>query len=161
VVAFLAAVLRRLPGALPAAAKAAGALPVPQQQRVQRAQPPQPQPPSLPPLPGWVSPALWGVFALYAYALLLGTELPGEPAWAIQPHTLQSVLDLSLDFFYVAPALDAAGLSLFPAPEVHPAELALFNLVNAWSLMFLGLLAADARGALRVVNMLRARVARF
>jgi hypothetical protein len=143
VVAFLAAVLRRLPGALPAAAKAAGALPAPQQQRA----PPPPPPPPLPPLPGWVSPALWGVFALYAYALLLGTELPGEPAWNIQPHTLQSVTDLSLDFFFVAPALDAAGLSLFPAPAVHPAELALFNLVNAWSLMFLGLLAADARGA--------------
>lgn len=58
-------------------------------------------------------------------------------------------MDLSLDFFYVAPALDAFGLSLFPAPSVHPAELALFNLVNAWSLMFLGLLATDSRGAPR------------
>jgi hypothetical protein len=60
------------------------------------------------------------------------------------------VVDESLDFFYVAPILDALGAPLpFPAPGVHPAELALFNGVNAWSLMFLGLLSRDARGALR------------
>jgi hypothetical protein len=93
---------------------------------------------------------LWALFAAYAYALLIGTELPGEPAWNIQPHTLQSVVDESLDFFYIAPILDALGAPLpFPAPGVHPAELALFNGVNAWSLMFLGLLARDARGACR------------
>ncbi len=155
VLALLAALLRRVPGALPAAARAAGALPpaaAPQQpqpprQRSSALPPPPPSPPpSPPPVPGWASPALWAVYAAYVYALLLGTELPGEPVWDIQPHTLQAVLDESLDFFYVAPLLDAAGLSLFPAPSVHPAELALFNGVNAWSLMFLGLLARDGRG---------------
>ncbi len=142
-IALLARLLRALPGALPAAARASGALPPDWKPFVgAKAQPP---PPALPPQPTWAAPALWAAAGLYTYALLIGTELPGDPAWNIQPETLQAVMDESLDFFYVAPVLDSLGLSLFPAPEVHPAELALFNAVNAWSLMFLGLLAEDAR----------------
>lgn len=148
-VALLSRLLRAVPGALPAAARAAGAMPAAKQRASPPASPPAlpQQPPALPQQPRWAAPALWAVAAAYTYALLIGTELPGDPAWNIQPSTLQAVLDESLDFFYVAPLLDAAGVGLFPAPEVHPAELALFNFVNGWSFMFLGLLAADARCA--------------
>ena len=143
VIALLARLLRAVPGALPAAARAAGALSA----TSPRKGAPQPSPPQLPPQPSWAAPALWLAAAAYTYALLIGTELPGDPAWNIQPETLQAVTDQSLDFFYVAPLMSAAGIGLFPAPEVAPDELALFNFVNAWSLMFLGLLARDARCA--------------
>lgn len=33
-----------------------------------------------------------------------------------------------------------------PPKQVHPASLAIFNVVNAWSIMFLGLIARDPRG---------------
>ncbi len=111
------------------------------------APPPPPPPPKLPPLPGALSPALWAVFGVYFYALLLSDALPGEPVYDIQPHTLQAVLDSSLDFFYLTPILHSLlpSLDFIPAPAVNPVDLALFNWVNAWSFMFLGLLATDSR----------------
>lgn len=83
----------------------------------------------------------------------------------------QDVVNLSIDFFYVSPVLNNLGIHLTPAPEarpafvwhnsriatarlkranlqVHPAALAVFNVVNAWSIMFLGLIARDPRGAI-------------
>lgn len=134
-VALLAAALRPWPGALAAAARAAGALPL---------LPAVEGPVGLVACPAWLSPALWVAFSFYLGALLLGTELPGEPVWLIKPATLQAVADQSLSFFYVLPVAAAAGLAP-PPPLVHPTELALFNAVEAWTLMFLPLLAADAR----------------
>lgn len=105
-----------------------------------------PPPPVLPPLSPFVRPALWFAFAVYLYFLILGTELPGQPIWLIKPETLSRIADESLDFFFVTPILhDVFGVSFAPAPPVHPVDLSLFNFVNAWSLMWLGILATDSR----------------
>ena len=140
---LLSALLRPFPGALSAAARRAGALPL------LPAVPPG-QAAALPELPGWLSPALWISFSSYLFLLILGTELPGDPVYNIKPETLQAIADQSLSFFYVLPVLSLTNVlsqGAAAVPFVHPTELALFNMVEAWSLLFLPLLAADARAS--------------
>ena len=96
-----------------------------------------------------ISIMLWVLSAAYTYFLLLsppGQFVPGEPAWAIQPDTLQEVLDESINFFFILPILNAVGMTYMAAPTVHPATEALFNFALAWIFMFLPLLLADQRG---------------
>ena len=92
---------------------------------------------------------LWAIALFYTYILLLSPSnqlLPGDPVWAIQPDTLQEVLDESLNFFLVLPILNRLGITLMQAPVVHPATEGLFNLAEAWIFMFLPLLLLDKRG---------------
>ena len=92
---------------------------------------------------------LWVLSAAYIYLLLLspsGQLIPGEPAWAIQPETLQEVLNESINFFFILPILNAVGITYMAAPTVHPATESLFNFALAWIFMFLPLLLADQRG---------------
>ena len=91
----------------------------------------------------------WAIALTYTYILLLSPSnqlLPGDPVWAIQPETLQEVLDESLNFFLVLPILNHLGINLMHAPVVHPATEGLFNLAEAWIFMFLPLLLLDKRG---------------
>lgn len=46
-------------------------------------------------------------------------DLPGDPGINPSPQTLQDVLDLSIDFFYVSPVLNNLGIHLTPAPEAR------------------------------------------
>ena len=39
--------------------------------------------------------------------------LQGEPVWDIQPHTLEEVKDLSLNFFFLLPVSDARESHIF------------------------------------------------
>lgn len=117
-----------------------------------RAPPPPPPPPQLPPVPGFVAPTLWITYATYVYFLLISPDLPGEPVYALTSATLDAVTASSLDFFFVTPILhDVFGIPGVPAPPVHPVDLALFNFVNAWSFLFLGLLAKDSRSGGKAV----------
>ena len=59
------------------------------------------------------------------------------------PHC--SALPCSLNFFYVTPGLCAAGLSPLPCFVENPVDEALFNFVNAFSLMLGPLMFADPR----------------
>ncbi len=96
-----------------------------------------------------VSLFFWLLAAAYIYILLLSPPdqiLPGEPAWAIQPDTLQEVLDESINFFFVLPILNAIGIHTMKAPTVHPVSEAFFNFAIAWIFMFLPLMLADRRG---------------
>ncbi|MEO1401662.1 MAG: hypothetical protein AAFV72_10505 [Cyanobacteria bacterium J06635_1] len=85
---------------------------------------------------------------VYVVLLLLSPPdwLPGEPVWAIQPETMQEILDESINFFFVLPILNQLGIHLMEAPVVHPAMEAFFNLAEAWIFMFLPLLLLDPRG---------------
>ena len=96
-----------------------------------------------------VSLFFWLLAAAYIYILLLSPPdqiLPGEPAWAIQPDTLQEVLDESINFFFVLPILNAIGIHTMKAPTVHPVSEAFFNFAVGWMFMFLPLMLADRRG---------------
>ncbi len=97
----------------------------------------------------WLEVLLWGLSAAYIYILLFsppGQLVPGEPAWAIRPDTLQEVLSESLNFFFILPILNAVGIDYIKAPTVHPVNQALFNFAEAWIFMFLPLILADRRG---------------
>ncbi|AFY47034.1 hypothetical protein Nos7524_1142 [Nostoc sp. PCC 7524] len=92
---------------------------------------------------------LWILAAVYVYALLLsppGQLLPGEPVWNIQPETLQEIWHESINFFFILPIVNILGWANMPAPVSHPWLESLFNLAEAWMLMFLPLMLADARG---------------
>ncbi|CAI5947161.1 unnamed protein product [Closterium sp. NIES-65] len=88
---------------------------------------------------------VWAGFGLYMLWLFVLPFAPGDPAWRISEGTVQEVRDLSLNFFYILPALNAAGIHVLEAPQLHPVAEALFNVVNAWSLLFGPLLLADPR----------------
>lgn len=78
----------------------------------------------------------WIVYVGY---LLLSDFPPGESVLHVQPATIQTALDLSLNFWFVTPIV-------FPklAPVLNPALEGLFNLVVAWGLLFWGF-ALDGR----------------
>ncbi|MFO8040194.1 MAG: nuclear transport factor 2 family protein [Sodalinema sp.] len=91
-----------------------------------------------------------GIFTvIYLAVLILSPKdllLPGDPLWALQPETIQELLDESLNFFFVVPIANLLGLTVIPAPSVHPVTQAFFNFAEAWIFMFLPLLLADPRG---------------
>ncbi|MFP4220398.1 MAG: nuclear transport factor 2 family protein [Phormidium sp.] len=91
-----------------------------------------------------------GIFTvIYLAVLILSPRdllLPGDPLWALQPQTIQELLDQSLNFFFVVPIANLLGLTVIPAPSVHPVTQAFFNFAEAWIFMFLPLLLADPRG---------------
>jgi hypothetical protein len=95
-----------------------------------------------------VSLLLWLATIGYIAVLLLAPPdlLPGEPVWAIRSETIDEVLGESLNFFFVLPLLNAIGIHVIEAATLHPASEAFFNFAEAWILMFLPLLWADAKG---------------
>ncbi|ESA36767.1 polyketide cyclase [Leptolyngbya sp. Heron Island J] len=90
---------------------------------------------------------LWTATVGYVGLLLLSPPswLPGEPLWAIQPETIDEILNESLNFFFILPFLNILGFSYLPAPMVNPAAQAFFNLAEAWIFMFLPLMLMDKR----------------
>ena len=73
--------------------------------------------------------------------------LPGEPAWAVAPETLNEVIAESTDFFFVLPLLNKFGIDLLgAAPEVHPVTLGVFNFAEAFVFMLLPLMLMDRKG---------------
>jgi len=94
----------------------------------------------------------WAVFFLaYTYMVLFDPDTPGDPAYATSPETLHALIDQSLQFFFVVPALALAGVDstgiLGPVAAAHlaPEALALFNFSNAYSLLFAGIVFSDRR----------------
>ncbi|MBD3882197.1 hypothetical protein IFO70_10545 [Phormidium tenue FACHB-886] len=78
---------------------------------------------------------LWVVWITYVGYLLLSDLPPGESVLHPQPETLKEAIDLSLNFWFVLPAL-------FPnvAPVLHPMLEGLFNITIVWGLLFWGFL---------------------
>ncbi|GLJ12883.1 hypothetical protein SUGI_0199800 [Cryptomeria japonica] len=89
--------------------------------------------------------ALWTMEGVYICWLFLLPYAPGDPVWAIKPETIKTLLDLSLNFFFVDPLANLAGIHLLEAPVVHPTVEALFNFVIGWTLMFAPLLFTDRK----------------
>lgn len=96
------------------------------------------------------SAALWLAGAAYWYVLLLSPSdnpVPGDPAYAIKPETLQEVIASSTDFFFVLPILNKFGVNVLgAAPSVHPVSLGVFNFAEAFIFMLLPLMLMDKRG---------------
>ncbi|KAG7563532.1 hypothetical protein ISN44_As10g003300 [Arabidopsis suecica] len=74
---------------------------------------------------------LWSSEAVYILWLFLLPYAPGDPVWAISSETVNSLLGLSLNFFFVLPLTNAAGIQFLQAPVLHPMAEGLFNFVIA------------------------------
>ena len=91
--------------------------------------------------------ALGAAAAFYTFALILSPPdmyAPGEPIWMITPETVKEVTDESINFFFVNIFLQDLGIGL-QADAHHPVSEGLFNLVNAYSFMFLPVLLRSER----------------
>ncbi|CAL5016536.1 unnamed protein product [Urochloa decumbens] len=89
--------------------------------------------------------ALWGAEAAYILWLFLLPYAPGDPVWAISQATISDLIGLSLNFFFILPLLNSAGVHLLESPVLHPMAEGLFNFVIAWTLMFAPQLYTDSR----------------
>ncbi|CAM6095161.1 unnamed protein product [Calypogeia fissa] len=91
----------------------------------------------------------WMVTVVYVVWLFILPYAPGDPVWSISPSTIQMLVDLSLNFFFVLPlassVTNAAGFDALSAPVLHPTAEALFNLVLGWTLLFAPLLFTDRK----------------
>lgn len=100
---------------------------------------------SRPPPYALLQAVLWGVEATYIIWLFLLPYAPGDPVWAISPATVDQLLGLSLNFFYILPFLNFVGIHAMEAPVFHPVSEGLFNFVIGWTLLFAPLLFTDSR----------------
>ncbi|EPS58117.1 hypothetical protein M569_16698, partial [Genlisea aurea] len=90
--------------------------------------------------------SLWIAECVYVVWLFFLPYAPGDPIWAISPETVNSLLGLSLNFFFILPLSNsAAGIHLLEAPILHPVSEGLFNLVIGWTFLFAPLLYSDRR----------------
>ncbi|GAX72993.1 hypothetical protein CEUSTIGMA_g445.t1 [Chlamydomonas eustigma] len=89
--------------------------------------------------------AWWAFYATYTAVILLGSDVPGETALQTSPETITQVLNLSFNFFYVNIGLNALGLTLVPSIPDNPVYEAVFNFMNAWSLMTLPVILTEGK----------------
>ncbi|KAI3433239.1 uncharacterized protein J3R85_007137 [Psidium guajava] len=88
---------------------------------------------------------LWVAEAVYILWLFLLPYAPGDPVWAISSETVNSLVGLSLNFFFILPLMNSVGINVINAPVLHPMSEGLFNFVIGWTLMFAPLLFTDLR----------------
>jgi len=87
--------------------------------------------------------AMGGFWVAYISYVMVSTAAPGLPVWQTTPETLTSVINESYNFFYVNILLEKINLNPVPCIAEHPVGEALFNFVNAWSMMMLPVWAND------------------
>ncbi|XP_043692166.1 uncharacterized protein LOC122642679 isoform X1 [Telopea speciosissima] len=88
---------------------------------------------------------LWAAEGVYILWLFLLPYAPGDPVWAISSDTLNSLVGLSLNFFFILPLMNYVGIHLIEAPVLHPMSEGLFNFVIGWTFMFAPLLFTDCK----------------
>ncbi|XP_076947862.1 uncharacterized protein LOC143619934 [Bidens hawaiensis] len=86
---------------------------------------------------------LWAAEGVYIIWLFLLPYAPGDPVWAISSDTINSLIGLSLNFFFILPLMNSVGIHLIEAPVLHPISEGLFNFVIGWTFMFAPLLFTD------------------
>lgn len=88
----------------------------------------------------------WGFYAGYMYYLFFGSSAPGLPVLETPPSILETIFHESVNFFYVNIFFNWAGVALIPPFPEHPVSEAVFNIVNAWSMMWLPIMLTDRKG---------------
>jgi len=63
---------------------------------------------------------LWAAEGVYILWLFLLPYAPGDPVWAISSETVNSLVGLSLNFFFILPLMNSVGIRLIDAPVLHP-----------------------------------------
>jgi SnoaL-like domain len=99
------------------------------------------EPARLIPLASWLA---------YMYIVFFSNGiLPGANALVLEQRTWEEVLNLSLNFFLVAPLLDLSF-----SPTVHPMLEGVFNLLLSWAALFAGFLSDDRKDKPNILPML-------
>lgn len=81
----------------------------------------------------------WATWLAYMYIVFVSDGiLPGANALQLEARTWEEVIQLSLNFFLVAPLLQLPF-----SPVVHPMLEGVFNVLLAWAAMFAGFLSDD------------------
>ncbi|KAJ7954078.1 putative Transmembrane protein [Quillaja saponaria] len=88
---------------------------------------------------------LWVAEGIYILWLFLLPYAPGDPVWAISSDTINSLVGLSLNFFFILPFMNAVGVHVIEAPVLHPMSEGLFNFVIGWTFMLAPLLFTDRK----------------
>ncbi|XP_058107961.1 uncharacterized protein LOC131251321 [Magnolia sinica] len=88
---------------------------------------------------------LWAAESAYVLWLFLLPYAPGDPVWAIKPDTIDALLGLSLNFFFILPFANSVGIHVIESPVLHPVSEGLFNFVIGWTLMFAPLIYTDCK----------------
>ncbi|KAL2905062.1 Maintenance of telomere capping protein 6 [Bienertia sinuspersici] len=88
---------------------------------------------------------LWAMEGVYILWLFLLPYAPGDPVWAISSDTINSLVDLSLNFFFILPITNLVGIHAMEAPVLHPISEGLFNFAVGWTFMFAPLLYTDIK----------------
>ncbi|PWA97353.1 hypothetical protein CTI12_AA025580 [Artemisia annua] len=88
---------------------------------------------------------LWAAEGVYIAWLFLLPNARGDPFWAISSETIDSLIGLSLNFFFVLPLMNSVGIRLMDAPVLHPMSEGFFNFVLGWTFMFAPLLFTDRK----------------
>ncbi|BAT98915.1 hypothetical protein VIGAN_10028000 [Vigna angularis var. angularis] len=88
---------------------------------------------------------LWVAEGVYILWLFLLPYAPGDPVWAISSDTWNSIVGLSLNFFFILPFMNFVGIRLIDAPVLHPMSEGLFNFVIGWTFLFGPLLFTDQK----------------
>ncbi|KAI3857293.1 hypothetical protein MKX03_003135 [Papaver bracteatum] len=88
---------------------------------------------------------LWAAEGVYIVWLFLLPFAPGDPVWAISQDTINSLVGLSLNFFFILPLINSIGIHVLESPVIHPMEEGLFNFVIGWTLMYAPLLFTDGK----------------
>ncbi|KNA15249.1 hypothetical protein SOVF_099910 [Spinacia oleracea] len=86
---------------------------------------------------------LWVMEGVYIVWLFFLPFAPGDPVWAISSDTINSLVGLSLNFFFILPITNSVGIHAIEAPVLHPMSEGLFNFVVAWTFMFAPLIYTD------------------
>jgi len=89
---------------------------------------------------------MFGFSISYILIVLFSTIPPGYPIYQTNPEDLERILHESYNFFYINMLLGNVGLNVVPNIAENPVDEGLFNLINAWSLVFLPLWVADPKG---------------
>ena len=119
--------------------------------------PPSPPPSSEKPLGSLTtnSALVWLFYVAYFSFVFFSRDLPGLPVFETPPEVLTEVIHESWTFYFFVPLFNLvadaaalpASLRLPDLPE-HPTSEALFNFVNAWSMMMLPVMLSEAAQAL-------------
>ncbi|XP_019180433.1 PREDICTED: uncharacterized protein LOC109175600 [Ipomoea nil] len=88
---------------------------------------------------------LWIAEGVYVLWLFLLPYAPGDPVWRISSATVNDIVGLSLNFFFILPLSNIVGIHFLEAPVLHPMSEGLFNFVIGWTFMFAPLLFTDRK----------------
>ncbi|KAK9812268.1 hypothetical protein WJX73_009037 [Symbiochloris irregularis] len=88
---------------------------------------------------------VWGFYAVYLWYIFFSKLAPGAPGITPPPGTFTELYHESINYFYINIFLHWANLPGIPTNAEHPVSEALFNFVNAYSLMLWPLMAADMK----------------